>query len=301
MPKHPAHEEQRQHWLAEELLAPAVREKREPRRAGSLVGSVDEADSMLVSADEWLNRWLRSGAHLDDLARWLQEWPQLSQQPLVLKQLFHLHALATGDMPMAAFWEAGSDKEAAAQEKLKLIAEALVRGLLPGYAVQIAVDAPIGRPRGVDHHELLCDLKGLLGDLEYLLENDPFLLLRKRRESPSGFTRRISKIIQGLYQNSHMSLRVSISPYKPFLDAKGQPAVYDDPRSLDLATAWKIGKCASHRRQSASLKGLVLGILGYHYRITARAVENHLDRAKAQYPDRFRSLLERFPRFGRQG
>jgi hypothetical protein len=301
MPKHPAHEDQRQQWLIEELRAPEVAGLCKPGKGESIFSRLDEVDRMLSSDDDLVKEWIESGADLDDLAKLLQERPRLIDVKLVRKQLFHLRALGTGFMPLAdSLGGLAADKQTAAQEHLKRIAEGMVRGLLPGYSVEIAVDAPNGRPREVDHEELLQDLNGLLVALQFLLEKDSFLLLRKKQESQHDFTLRISKIVQDLYENSHLSFGTSISPYKPFLNRKGQPVVYLDPRSLDLASAWRIAKRAIQKRRSASFKLLVLGILEYHYQISARALENHLARLKVEYIDRFRSLLERFPRFGRR-
>ncbi|MEO7862850.1 MAG: hypothetical protein ABIU05_20920 [Nitrospirales bacterium] len=300
MHKNPTVDEQRQQWLMEELRAPTLRELCTPGHGTSIVGRLDEVD-FILSGDDLVKKWITSGANLDDLALLLQERPRLLEVDLIREQLFHLHALARGFMPLAdALMGMEQHKQKAAQENLKRVAEGMVRGLLPGYSADIAMAAPNGRPREMDQEELLQNLNGLLVALEFMLEKDSLILLRKRHETQGGFTLRIARIAQNLFQNSHLSFRASSSPYKPFLDGEGHPAVYLDPRSLDLATAWRIGKPATQKRQSASFKRLVCGILEHQYQISARALENHLARLKITFPGRFTSILKRFPRLARQ-
>ncbi|MDR4469063.1 MAG: hypothetical protein MRJ68_12345 [Nitrospira sp.] len=295
MPKTSTQKRQQPEWLIAELCAPEIRSHGTPSKSRSAGSCFDDVNIAFSSDDEVVQWWIESGANLDDLAQVLEKWPYVLDVELIRQQLFHLRALATGFMPVADSFGGGAiGKQAAAQEHLKRIAEGIVRGLLPGYSVKLTLDVPNGRPRALDHQKLLQDLKGVLGSLDFVLGKDSLPLLRKKQESQSAFTRRMTKLVQDVYQNSHLSCSVSD---KPSLNGVGKPATYLEPRSLNLTIAWNIGKRATQKRNKASFKVLVLGILESHYQISARALESHLARLKATYPNDFESLSVRFPQF----
>ena len=300
MSKHPLHEQQRHEWLAEELRAPEVRARCKASKDTSEFSPSEETDLLFLSNEKVVTQWIEAGADLNDLPRLLQERPELLDVGLIREQLYHLHTLASGFMPAADFLGGlAADKETAAQAHLKRLTEAIVRSLLPGYSAQITKAMPNGRPKEMEYEELLQDLKGLLRSFDLLLEKNPLVLIRQLQESQRDFTNRIALFVQHLYQKSHLSFSASISPEEPFLDAEGQPAINMDSRLLDLPAALRIAHRAIQKRKSASFKGLVLGVLQYHYHLTPKALENHVSRLKTQYPDGFKSLCDRYPRFRR--
>ncbi len=296
MSKHPAHDTRRQEWVAKELLAPEIRTLVNASKEKSVFIRFDEFDRGCLKNDELVQYWIESGANVADLPALLQERPRLLDVDLIRKQLFHLESLAQGFMPAAdLFGGLAEDKQTAAQDQLHRIAEALVQGWLPGHTVHITMDVCNGRPRSIDPEKLLQDLKGVLGSLDFALEKDSFVLIKKRQENQDAFRHRISELAQEVYQKSHLSFRTSIAPDQPFLNEEGRPAVCMSVDSLDPTIAWRIAQRAIGNELSASPTRLVLGILEHHYTpSTAKALESHVTRLKQQYPDRFVSLAQRY-------
>ena len=299
MPNHPAYDSQRQAWLAKELLAPDVRALCKSSKEESVFSRFDEFDRGFLKDDQLVQCWIESGENLDDLPRLLQERPRLLEVELIRKQLFYLQSLAQGVMPLAdSLGGLAKDKQTAAQEQMKRIAEGLVGGWFPGHTVQITMHVPPGRPRSIDPEKLLDDLGGVLGSLDFVLEKDPFALVRKRQERQDAFGDRISALVQEVYQNCHLCFRTFMAPDKPFLNEEGEPDICMSFDSLDPTTVRRIAQRVIGHEPSASPTRLVLGILEHHYSpSTSKALEGHLTRLRQQYPDRFASFDERYPWF----
>jgi hypothetical protein len=265
-------------WLVEYLIAPDLRDGRDATSSAA----PDELE--WLELEEQIAIWAKRGCLPEELGRLLEASPHTLEHPLVLRQLWHLHALASGFIQLSSYGVRDLIREAATAD-LKAVLSGFITGMLPDWQVTFRPTVSRGRPREVDPRDLLCRYKEQLSGMKSRVAKDRFLLVRRGDEDKAGFLQRLANVAADLYQNSSLSLRVSLGDGEMRLDSSWRKETLPDDHANRIAT-----RAVNKPGRRASSKALIYGLLSYHYGKEPAEIAKLIDRAEAEDPDFARKI-----------